>query len=144
MAEAPRVGVGIIIQRDHKILLLKRKNVHGSGSWSAPGGHLDYGESLEACAVREVKEETGLDLTNVRFRAITNDFFEQESKHYITIWMAGDCPTGEAVINAAYEMSEIGWFALDHLPPPLFLSLQNLLDSKCYPLPSDIDDGSHR
>lgn len=135
MNPSPRVGVGILITRNEQVLLLKRRNVHGSGSWSTPGGHLDYGETPEECAVREAKEETGLDVTAVRFRAVTNDLFEAEGRHYITLWMVGECPSGEAVVNAAYEMSEVGWSGWDELPEPLFLPLRNLLDGRCYPLP---------
>lgn len=129
----PRVGVGIIITKGNQILLLRRQNVHGSGSWSTPGGHLDFGESPEACAIREAKEETNVTVTNVRFRAVTNDFFAAEGKHYITLWLEGDYTGGEPIVNAAYEVVEVGWFAWDALPQPLFLSLQHLLDGHCYP-----------
>ena len=81
----PRIGVGIIITRNNQVLLLKRLNVHGAGSWSTPGGHLEYGETPEECAAREVKEETNLDIFNISFKAITNDVFVTENKHYITI-----------------------------------------------------------
>jgi 8-oxo-dGTP diphosphatase len=133
MPESPRVGVGVIITRGKQVLLLKRKNAHGAGSWSPPGGHLEFGESPEECAIREAKEETGLDVTDVKFKAVTNDLFEAEGKHYITLWMEGECLSGEAVVNAPYEMSEVGWFAWDNLPETLFLPLRNLLEGKCYP-----------
>lgn len=135
MFESPRVGVGVILIRDEQVLLLKRENVHGSGSWSTPGGHLDFGESPEECAIREAKEETGLDITDVKFRAVTNDLFDVEAMHYITIWMEGECLSGEAVVNATYEMSEVEWFAWDKLPESLFLPFRNLMDGKCYPPP---------
>jgi len=133
MSQAPRVGVGVIITRGARVLLLRRLNVHGAGSWSTPGGHLDFGESPEECAIREVKEETNVEIADVRFRAITDDVFEAEGRHYITIWMEGRCLAGEARVNAAYEMTEVGWFAWDALPQPLFLPLQQLLDGKGYP-----------
>ena len=107
--------------------------MHGAGSWSTPGGHLDFGESPEACAIREAKEETNVTVSNVRFRAVTNDFFADEGKHYITLWLEGDYAGGEPVVNAAYEMAEVGWFAWDALPQPLFLSLRQLLDGAHYP-----------
>ena len=84
---SPGVGVAVIISRDDRVLLIKRKHVHGAGTWSVPGGHLEFGETPEACAIREAKEETGVDVTAVRFRAVTNDLFEAEGKHYITLWM---------------------------------------------------------
>lgn len=133
MRKAPSVGVGTIITKGEEVLLLKRKRVHGAGSWSTPGGHLEFGESLEECAIRETKEETGVSITDVKFRAVTNDVFEESGKHYITIWMQGKYSSGKAVINAAYEMADIGWFAWDRLPKPLFLSFENLLHGRCYP-----------
>jgi 8-oxo-dGTP diphosphatase len=129
----PRVGVGVIITKDQQVLLLRRRNVHGAGAWSTPGGHLDFGESPEACAVREVKEETGLDIDAVAFRAITNDVFIAEGRHYITIWMEGRYTGGEPILAAPYEASEIGWFPWDALPQPLFLPLKHLLDGQRYP-----------
>lgn len=130
MSQFPRVGVGLIITRGQQVLLLCRKNVHGAGSWSTPGGHLEYGETPEDCARREAKEETGVDVADVRFRAVTNDIFEAEGKHYITIWMQGQYLTGEAIVGADDEMSEVGWFDWDQLPAPLFKPLQNLLEGR--------------
>lgn len=127
------VGVAVIVTRGNQVLLLKRLNVHGAGSWSTPGGHLDFGETPEECAIREAREETGLEIANVAFKAITNDVFETENKHYITIWMEAAYQSGEAVVAAPYESSEIGWFNWDKLPQPLFLPFQNLLNGNRYP-----------
>lgn len=133
MDSQPRIGVGIIISRGDEILLVRRDSVHGSGTWSTPGGHLDHGETLERCAAREAMEETGVEVTDVRFRAITNDVFPDDGKHYVTVWMEGEYLTGEPTVGAAYEMSEVGWFPWDELPEPLFLPLQNLLEGRGYP-----------
>ena len=132
-SSTPRVGVGVIVTKDQQVLLLRRRNVHGAGTWSTPGGHLDFGESPEQCAVREVKEETGLDIDGVAFRAITNDVFTAEGRHYITIWMEGRYTGGEPTVAAPEEASEIGWFPWSALPQPLFLPLQHLLDGQRYP-----------
>jgi 8-oxo-dGTP diphosphatase len=133
MNQVPKVGVAIIITRNDQVLLVKRKNVHGAGSWSTPGGHLDFGESPEFCAAREAKEEVGLDVVDIRFRAITNDIFGREEKHYISIWMDGECLSGEPRIAADYEVAELGWFAWASLPEPLFLPFENLLKGNSYP-----------
>jgi 8-oxo-dGTP diphosphatase len=129
----PRVGVGIIITKGQQVLLLRRKYVHGAGSWSTPGGHLEFGETPEICACREAREETGVEITDVHFVGITNDLFEAEGKHYITIWMAARYQSGEAMVGADYEMSEVSWFTWDALPQPLFLPLQHLLEGNSYP-----------
>ena len=128
----------MIVARGDRVLLLRRSHAHGSGAWSTPGGHLDHGESPEDCAIREVKEETAVDITRVEFRAVTNDFFEAEGKHYVTLWFQAEHLSGEADVAAPEEMSEVGWFSWDELPTPLFLPLRNLLDGKCYPPPDGI------
>lgn len=132
MAMRPQVGVGILIMQGEELLLLKRKNVHGAGTWSTPGGHLEFGETPTACAVRETLEETGVHVSNVQFRAVTNDIFVESGKHYITLWLEGRYAAGEPVVNAPHEVAEVGWFPLDALPTPLFLPLQNLLNGDCY------------
>jgi 8-oxo-dGTP diphosphatase len=133
MPEYPRVGVGVIVTKDERVLLIKRKGVHGQGTWSTPGGHLEYGESPEQCAVRETKEETGIDIINVRALGYTNDVFEASGLHYITLWMAGEHSSGRATVAAPYEASEVGWYAWDALPEPLFLPLRNLIRGESYP-----------
>jgi len=132
MNQDPKVGIGIIITKDDHVLLMKRKGPHGHGTWSTPGGHLDFGETPEECAAREAKEEVGLEVVDIRFRAVTNDIFETTGKHYITIWMEGKS-TGEPFIAAEEEVAELGWFAWSSLPQPLFLTLENLLKKNSYP-----------
>jgi 8-oxo-dGTP diphosphatase len=122
----PAVGVALIIHKGDAVLLVRRCHSHGEGTWATPGGHLEYGETFEQCALRETMEETGLEVSDVRYLAITNDVFEAEGKHYITIWMEGQFAGGEPVVNED-ELSELGWFVWDTLPEPLFLPLRNLL-----------------
>lgn len=133
MSKEPRVGVALIITHDDHVLMIKRKGSHGEGTWAVPGGHLEFGESPEECAIREAGEEVNVQVTDVRFRAITNDVFEAEDKHYITIWMEGTLGGSEPMVNAADEVADVGWFSWVALPQPLFLPLQNLLNGKCYP-----------
>jgi len=132
MPNQPRVGVALIIIKDNQVLLVKRKGSHGAGTWSTPGGHLEFGESPEQCAIREAQEETNVAVTDVRFKAVTNDVFEAEGKHYITIWMQAKFAASNPIINAEDEVADIGWFSWDALPQSLFLPLQNLLNGKCY------------
>ena len=63
--DRPKIGVAVIVKKKDKVLLGKRISLHGKGSWGFPGGHLEFCESIEECAKRETKEETGL---------IINDF----------------------------------------------------------------------
>ena len=123
----PRVSVAAIIIKDGRVMLIRRKGAHGAGSWAPPGGHLEFGETPELCAIRETREEVGIDINNVRFIAVTNDFFEESGQHYITLWMQGDLQSGEPKITAEDEVAELAWFDWDSLPSPLFLPFENLL-----------------
>lgn len=134
--DQPRVGVGVVVRRGSDVLLMRRKNVHGDGTWSTPGGHLDAGESPEDCGVREVLEETGVEVQGVRFLGVTNDVFETEQRHYITLWLEAKYLAGTASVAAEHEMSEVCWCASDALPSNLFLPLQHLVDGQTYGIES--------
>lgn len=124
------VGVGAVITRDDDVLLLRRRNVHGDGTWSTPGGHIEFGESLETCAAREAHEETGVTVGDIEFLALTNDYMPADDKHYVTVWMRCEYAAGEARIAASYEMDDVGWFPLDALPDVLFLPFRNLVEGR--------------
>lgn len=127
-------GVAAIVRRHHpvgpsRILMCKRKGSHGAGTWSFPGGHLEFGESVCEAAARELREETGIDVPPDRFtkQTFTNDVFSVEHKHYITlyvdmIWYPGD---GEPRIVEPDKCDAWEWFAAP--PSPIFLPIRNLL-----------------
>jgi 8-oxo-dGTP diphosphatase len=125
-----RVGVGVFIFKDGKFLMQQRHGAHGAGSWSVPGGHLEFGESFEHTARREVKEETGLDITNIRFGAVTNDLFANEKKHYVTIWMLSNWESGKEYIAEPDKCLKQEWHTFDDLPSPIFLPWEQLLASE--------------
>lgn len=127
MENRPKVGIGVVIIKDNKILLGKRKNAHGEGSWCYPGGHLEFGESWEECSRREVWEEVGIKIKKLRFGTITNDIFENEQKHYITICMIADFESGEVQLMEPDKCEKWEWFDWDNLPSPLFLPTINQL-----------------
>ncbi len=141
MIQRPQVGIGILITKDDCVLLLKQNNADGSGTWSTPVGRLTYGESLEACTIRESQKEIGVIIADITFLAITNDMFEAQKKHDITIWMAGRYVSGTPAMNAAYGMPTIDWFPWDALPEPLFLPFEHLLTGQCYPALWDFSGG---
>jgi ADP-ribose pyrophosphatase YjhB (NUDIX family) len=64
--------------------------IHYTGTFQCPGGHLEHGESFATTAAREVLEETGLVVGNIKFLTATNDVFEGEGKHYITIFVTAE------------------------------------------------------
>ncbi len=129
-----KVGVSILIKNGDRILLEKRQGTtHGNGTWGPPSGHIDYGEKPEETATRETQEETGVTISDVKFRVVTNDVFEEAQEQYITLWFDATYVSGEAKVKAPEEESEVGWFTWDSLPQPLFLPLQHLLNGETYP-----------
>ncbi len=122
-----RVGVGVLIVRDDKVLFGLRQGSHGAGTWAPPGGHLEFMESLHNCAVREVAEETGLAVTDSRSVAFTNNMFELENKHYITIFVLATVAEGEPQIIEPEKCLEWRWCDWHDLPRPLFVTIENLL-----------------
>lgn len=125
--QQPRVGIGVIIINDKKVLMGKSKNAHGNGFWAFPGGHLEYGESFEQCAQRETLEETSLQVTNIRLGHVTNDVFEYENKHYVTIFILADYISGDPLVMESDKCESWQWFNWHELPEPLFLPIKNLL-----------------
>lgn len=129
MEKIPRVGLGVAVIRNGKVLVGQRHNAHGDGAWCFPGGHLEFGESFEKCAEREVREETGLTIQNIRYITATNDFFESAVKHYVTIYMQADWKSGIPQVLEPEKMDQWQWRTIDELPKPLFLPLQHLLQT---------------
>lgn len=133
-SKRPMVGVAVIVVKDGKVLLGKRLNSHGAGAWAFPGGHLEFGETVEDCAKREVFEETGLAVTNLKFESLTNDLFEKEEKHYITLFVRGEYVSGEAIVKEPDKCLKWEWFEWGKFPDQLFLSLSNLLETGYSPV----------
>ncbi|MFW5991429.1 MAG: nucleotide triphosphate diphosphatase NUDT15 [Candidatus Nanoarchaeia archaeon] len=129
--QRPFVGVGVIVRKNGRVLLGKRKSSHGEGTWCFPGGHLEYGEDIEDCAKRETKEETGIEIQNLKRAGFTNDIFGE--KHYVTLFIVSDYLAGEVQLKEPDKCEKWEWFSWDALPEPLFLPVKNLLKQEFNP-----------
>lgn len=137
---SPRVGVGVIVLRDGLVLLGQRLGSHGAGTWALPGGHLEYGESVEQCAIREVEEETGLRLTEVIPGPYVNNVFVLEEEHYVTLVVLATTFQDEPVVREPTKCASWGWFEWTDLPTPLFAPLEALRRTGFVPIEAGASD----
>jgi 8-oxo-dGTP diphosphatase len=127
MDKRPLVGIAVIVIKDKRVLLGKRKSSHGAGTWAFPGGHLEFNETIEACAVREVLEETGVRIKNLRCGPYTNDIFAAEGKHYVTLFVIADYHSGAPVVREPHKCEKWEWSEWPPNLQPRFLPIENLL-----------------
>lgn len=125
--DMPMVGTSVFIQKEGRYLLAMRLNSHNSGKYQTPGGHLEYMETLEDGAKREVMEETGLTIDNVKVLTVIDDMFPEEKLHYATVYMTADYVSGEVngrVPNPEPEChGDWNWYDLDNFPVPIWDSV---------------------
>jgi 8-oxo-dGTP diphosphatase len=123
----PRIGVACVVERSGKVLLGQRKGSHAQGAWAFPGGHLEFGETVEACAKRELVEETGLIPGSARLGPWVENMMEEGQKHYITLFVFFDNFQGEPQRMEPEKCQGWEWFSWDDLPKPLFSPISSLL-----------------
>ncbi|MEM3626680.1 MAG: NUDIX hydrolase [Candidatus Bathyarchaeia archaeon] len=115
--DQPIVGVGAVIICDGKILLEKRKNEPGKGKWSIPGGLVELGESLEQTVIREVKEETGLDVADPEIIDVVDTISVDENGrikyHFVIVDYFLKLKGG--TLKAADDAEELKWVELDEV-----------------------------
>lgn len=113
--DRPWVGVGVIVWREERVLLIRRGRPPRMGQWSLPGGAQSVGETVFETAVREVLEETGLHVVPTEVvtvvDAMTLDDTGAVQFHYTIVEVAADSPDGEAV--CADDALEARWVTVD-------------------------------
>ena len=124
----PKVGVGVMVLKGDKALIGKRKGAHGEGEWAWPGGHMEYMESFEDCAKREVMEETGMKIKNIRFLRLMN-LKQYAPKHYVDIGLIADWASGEPQVMEPDRIEGWEWRDMDDLPQPFFATLPSYFEA---------------
>ncbi len=128
-------GFGVMLLKEGKVLLGRRhidpdkadSELRGEGTWTMPGGKLEFGESFEEGAKREVKEETGIELDEVKVICVSND--RNEHAHFVTIGLLSEKFKGNPEVMEPDEIVEWKWFDLDNLPSPIFFPSARLADN---------------
>lgn len=141
MKEYIKVGIGIMILQDNKILLGHRtKNskdtggIHEPDSWCLPGGKQEYQETIFEGAIREIKEETNLDITGLKVFGATDDI--QKDKHFVTIWIIAHGCAGHLQVMEPDKQDEWKWFSIQDLPKHIYSPSKKFIDAYVYSIKS--------
>ncbi len=107
----PLIGVGVVVFKDDRVLLIRRGKPPREGHWSLPGGRQRLGERVEQAAAREVREESGLEvkvggLIDV-VDSITRDAAGEVQYHYTLVDLLAEWQAGEA--TAGHDAAEVAW-----------------------------------
>lgn len=127
--QRPIVGVGVVVWRDGRVLLVRRGKAPRKGTWSLPGGAQELGETVREAARREVREETGLELGELLLVDVV-DSIERDAqgrvlRQYTLLDFTAEAIGGQAA--AASDADGLAWFAPSDLeglglwPPTLRL-----------------------
>lgn len=130
-AEKPspiKIGTGIIIVKDGSVLLAQRakSKTLAPGCWGTTGGHVELNETPAQAAIREAKEELGIDAGNLKFLACFDEQW-RDGAHYVDVIFSGEILSGEPKINEPDKIDAIGWFPLSELPSPMFAPVEMAL-----------------
>lgn len=129
------VGVGVIVMRGEKVLLgLRNPNknkasseLQGQGTWTMPGGKVDFGETLESAARRELLEETGLECNSLTFATLQDDIVGEA--HYVTAAFKAEVKPGQdAKVCEPQTILEWRWFSIDVLPDNLYSASKKVIE----------------
>lgn len=112
---AHQIGVKAIIEKDGKILLLKRseKYEHLKNQWDIPGGRIKFGEEPEEGLKREIQEETGLELKEIKQILDASTVFKNEEKHIVRITYL--CTVKDGVPKTSHEHTHIAWITKENI-----------------------------
>ena len=129
-----KVGIGVLILNENKILLGHRVmssvdtgGIYEPDSWCLPGGKQDYEETIFECAIRETKEETNLDISDLEVFNAMDDI--QPNKHFVTIQVIAKSFTGEIKVMEKDKIDEWKWFELNQLPNNIYSPSKKFIDA---------------
>lgn len=131
-----KAGCGLLLLVDNKILLGLRNtdakyadcDLHEEGTWTMPGGSIEFGEDIKEAAIREAYEEAGIIIKNPDIICVQND--KNDYAHYISIGLLATSYEGEITVKEPLEITSWQWFSLDNLPKNIFSPARKTLN--CY------------
>lgn len=120
-----KTGIAVLIEDNNKILLGHRISsykdtggIYEPDSWTLPGGKQEYDETTLEAAVREVKEETNLDVLNLKLLFVSDDM--SSDRHFVTIDYITSDYSGEVKVMEPTKIDEWKWFLISELPDNIY------------------------
>lgn len=104
----PRVRVAAVVVRGDRLLLVRQRKGENT-YWLLPGGGLDYGESIEQCARREVHEETGLEIEVKKFLYMSEAIAPDQSRHILNVYVLGTALGGTLTTPDEPNIEEVAF-----------------------------------
>lgn len=120
----PKVAVVVLIKKNDQVLLIQRKYNPKKGYWSLPSGFVDAGEDPKQTAIREIREEIELDITEIRLLDVV---FSQEHPRGASIIIVYEADVENGPLNAGDDAIQAAYFRLNNLPPLAFSSTKQIL-----------------
>ncbi|CAK9149071.1 unnamed protein product [Ilex paraguariensis] len=137
---APEIGVAVFLLKGNKVLLGRRRSSMGHNTFAVPGGHLEFGESFEECAARELMEETGLAIENIEFLTATNNVFSDAGKpvHLVVVFMRAVLADPDQLPQNLEPDKCYGWdwYNWNNLPEPLIQPIESVVRTGFDPFPA--------
>ena len=129
MPSNPELAVGAVVRRGDEILLIRRGRGTAVGQWAIPGGRVEFGEALKAAVAREVREETGLDVTVGRFLGWAERMGDDPGPyHYVILDFAAEPVDPDATARAGDDAADVAWVRANALETyPLVAGLAEFL-----------------
>lgn len=124
--ERHRVAADTIIEKDGRVALVKRGQEPFQGMWVLPGGHVETGEQVREAAVREAREETGLEIEVEELHGIYDEPGRDPRGPVITVVYV--CSTEKEELEADTDADEARWFSLDELPEEMGFDHRDILE----------------
>ena len=125
---APRVGVGVLVIDQDRALLTLRRRPPEVGHWSILGGRVELFETIESCAVREAREEAGIDVIIEGLLCVT-DHILPEGAHWVSPAYLGRIIGGEATNREPEAAAQLAWFPLGGLPHPMTVTAHRAINA---------------
>jgi 8-oxo-dGTP diphosphatase len=104
---SPAPAAGVVCLRGDEVLLVRRGTAPRLGEWSLPGGRVEFGETVEGAALRELHEETGVEAELLGLLAVVDGIFPEHGRHYVLVdflarWVAGEPRPGDDAAEARF------------------------------------------